>query len=605
VAVFSLDFGTSSIRAALREENNQRIVLPLGLVSGASSLDEASIRSDIAVDPTKKTIYLGDAAVRARAQKPDVVFYESSPKLWIKEDLDGLEKSPVKECPFKRRDLLIAVLANAFQAVGQSIPYVQRGQQNSASNLGLLKGGEICIARPLWPEAIRSRADEILLEIGVLALELAPKMGKSQIEWKTLAAFLSSSVKAKGRCKATIEPIATAADLLENSVDTRRICAVVDIGAGTTDVALFQASDSAIDNLPNKLFPLGKPRSLFLAGNAIDSALNDIILQKLKGADLRVKKDIVARGRFVKEALFRDKRVSEFGVSVLLDEFESSEKVRYIADSIRAEVQSAFDECQKSISDWLDGPFKLAGTSEKKLVIVMAGGGASLPFLRKTLEKPYTIGGRIFQAKVTDPPTKDSRELKNYGATRQRLAVALGSVSSEYERLIFEHANTVSFAGLGHGKQLISTQYSVLPSDTVQMSGEFERGRDPWLKQITLLKDEANQGCAAKQFEVARLLSKAGDSEGLTRDAFNWYLRAARQGHVASQINLGVFYVTGRGTKRNNREAWFWWRVAEPSGDKTATEYLKKLEKGLTQQERNEIDAKVDCWRPAPEKAPR
>jgi TPR repeat protein len=50
-------------------------------------------------------------------------------------------------------------------------------------------------------------------------------------------------------------------------------------------------------------------------------------------------------------------------------------------------------------------------------------------------------------------------------------------------------------------------------------------------------------------------------------NAFNCLLAAAQLGHRMSQLNLGNFYASGRGTRRNLEKAAHWYKKAYKSGD--------------------------------------
>ena len=65
--------------------------------------------------------------------------------------------------------------------------------------------------------------------------------------------------------------------------------------------------------------------------------------------------------------------------------------------------------------------------------------------------------------------------------------------------------------------------------------------------------------------------------DGFTQDyvqAEKWYRRAAEQGDVDSQWNLGVMYDIGRGVVHNDKEAVKWYRLAAERGDAKAQNNL-------------------------------
>jgi hypothetical protein len=69
-----------------------------------------------------------------------------------------------------------------------------------------------------------------------------------------------------------VEPVAAAVELLPSEENLVRICAVVDVGAGTTDIGLFQSVEPDIaSSVRSKLYPMGQASSVFQAGNDIDA----------------------------------------------------------------------------------------------------------------------------------------------------------------------------------------------------------------------------------------------------------------------------------------------------------------------------------------------
>jgi len=57
--------------------------------------------------------------------------------------------------------------------------------------------------------------------------------------------------------------------------------------------------------------------------------------------------------------------------------------------------------------------------------------------------------------------------------------------------------------------------------------------------------------------------------KGVPRDyteAIKWYRKAADQGYVLAQYNLGIMYGYGRGVPQNNKEAVKWYRKAAEQG---------------------------------------
>jgi TPR repeat protein len=51
------------------------------------------------------------------------------------------------------------------------------------------------------------------------------------------------------------------------------------------------------------------------------------------------------------------------------------------------------------------------------------------------------------------------------------------------------------------------------------------------------------------------------------KEAFNWFMLAAKQGHVYSQVQVGVMYSTGHGVVQDYGESVKWLELAAKQGD--------------------------------------
>ena len=63
------------------------------------------------------------------------------------------------------------------------------------------------------------------------------------------------------------------------------------------------------------------------------------------------------------------------------------------------------------------------------------------------------------------------------------------------------------------------------------------------------------------------------------KDAYKWFVLAAKQGHALAQNNLGAFHAQGKTVKKDLDQAEKWFLMAAQQGDATAAENLKKLQK--------------------------
>ena len=421
--VLCIDFGTSSIRAVRRMPNGKLKPLDIGRVA-KSRLDDASIRSEIHIDEQGRYVRYGERAISARIGSPNAILYEPSPKLWLR-DPRSLSQYAAPGVSLTRENLLAGLLANALHAC---VTVMDIGDAT-------LRQIEVRIAHPVWPADVASEANAAMSRISAQAQKMV-----FDREWATVTvAELEAHTRTAGTALQAqvdvVEPVAAAVELLPSAENSRRVCAVVDVGAGTTDIGLFQAvaPDSA-STVRGKLYPLGDPVSVFKAGNVVDEIVLKVLVSKAKRADVAAVHDVKARIRQVKETLFEQGFVQELGVNVSLEEMRSHADAKLMAHEIRAALESAVQQSCKPIVGFMDARTHYVTALE----LVMAGGGANIDFIRKAVEKPLMLDGK--QLKVVITETQPDRELNLFGAGRGRMAVALGGARPEYDQLIHQMA---------------------------------------------------------------------------------------------------------------------------------------------------------------------
>jgi hypothetical protein len=442
--VLCLDFGTSSIRAVLRNRDSAIKVLPIGQVTPRQTIDGASIPSAFCIDDDLDTIRFGQHALDAILSGKKLAFSETSPKHWLAEPR-LLSKQLVPNLSINRRDVLAGLMGYALFAAGESGLWKIPGDPEQA---------DIRIAHPVWPLTIREDADLSLAQIAWMAVNMASEgdWGVSSIDvlcsWTT-PADESEMRPALKIIKDTIEPIAAAVELLPNLGNERRICMVVDVGAGTTDIGIFQYLSPDIKaNKGDRLIPAGPATSVFKAGDEIDRVLlklmNDQDSVTYKANLTRIKSEI----RFHKERLFRDGRIEVAGINVSLKNLENAEAIKEMVASIRKGIENCLTTAHTNISSFTS----TAGLSNE-IAIVMAGGGAEMRFLREALGKPMVIQGTHFNFNFIT--TVAPNRLNMHGAGYARLAVGLGGAQESYEKVVQEHEKLLRLSSLGAPKQKI------------------------------------------------------------------------------------------------------------------------------------------------------
>ncbi len=95
------------------------------------------------------------------------------------------------------------------------------------------------------------------------------------------------------------------------------------------------------------------------------------------------------------------------------------------------------------------------------------------------------------------------------------------------------------------------------------------------------------------------------EGQGVPRDyveALKWYRMAAEQGDIWAQLAVGRFYENGDGVRQDDEEACFWFSLAAShSADEVPFAFWRDetLTK-LTQEQKEEIEKRLQLWKPQP-----
>jgi len=590
-----IDFGTSSIRAVFRDNQNERHVLPIGLVTGSKSIDEASIRSEIHIDSKGKTLRYGEHAVRARSRLSSTQFYEASPKLWLLQPQD-LDQSAFPGLKVTRRELLTGLLAYGIFGAKEALLHV--GISVPINSL------DIRIAHPVWSDGIGKRANHELLSIGFAASKMAEKGDWGEVPLSTLKSYFDPPmyVDSLHPKSDVVEPIAAALELLNRRVNVRQIVAVVDVGAGTTDIGLFYSVVTY--SRSDRLIPVCSTRSVFKAGNEIDRVLLTELVKRSGVIDELRLYDVKTRIRQIKEFLFTSGFVQELGVRISLNELEAHPDIKTMAREIRA----CFSEAVEAESIKI-----LVLNDQPQIEIVMAGGGGSVQFIQRVLASPLKVRDLTIPVRVA---IAEAIDLLTYGASRERLAVALGGANVHYDGLKLEHEKLGAIPSLGKAKQDVTKVKSLevvnpIPSQIISttssaqsynlsLANKEKEEKAIWREQISKLARVADQGDADTQFDIAEKLRST--STQYFKEAMDWYVRAARQGHHAAQLQLVDLLLSGTAIAADFPDAYFWLLVASKNGSRRVIDEANKVRQSLSASEAEKIQLAAKSWKPKSEK---
>ena len=184
------------------------------------------------------------------------------------------------------------------------------------------------------------------------------------------------------------EPVAAFASRLPDACESsrRRLCIVVDVGAGTTDFAAFAVVERGDSRTVFRI--KHSVTTIRIAGDAVDNVLMDYLLERAgisQGhsqigaiqADLR--RDI----RLLKENLFaqgsvRRRLINDMEVEAGREEFEKSEGMERLSEQLRQEFRAVRSNIDKS---WNAFPAP---------EVLLTGGGSSLSMVTDLVQNPVT-----------------------------------------------------------------------------------------------------------------------------------------------------------------------------------------------------------------------
>lgn len=96
-------------------------------------------------------------------------------------------------------------------------------------------------------------------------------------------------------------------------------------------------------------------------------------------------------------------------------------------------------------------------------------------------------------------------------------------------------------------------------------------------KAIALFKTYADQGHGLSQYMMGIMTEQGQGTEPDVDTAFNWYMRAARQGIVDAYFALADMYKKGISVAKDPVQAYAWFDLAKQGGHSLADDMLKEL----------------------------
>lgn len=134
------------------------------------------------------------------------------------------------------------------------------------------------------------------------------------------------------------------------------------------------------------------------------------------------------------------------------------------------------------------------------------------------------------------------------------------------------------------------------PSDGAKSASP---GSDLMYAEAQSLRALADGGDANAQWMMGQGYLSPPDADPAA--AFQWFLRAADQGHGLAQRDLGFLYEAGWGVEQSLQEAYFWYSLAALHDSGRAAVRRDSLATGLSLEQRDSAERRVRSWRPLKE----
>lgn len=414
--ILCVDFGTSSLRAAVSNDD-LRHVLSLDI---NSSIDSHSFPSVIYINRDGTQVYFGEKALSVGLRESPGLLFETSPKSWLFEkDYDRLTDRISTACDVSRRDLILGLVALAGHRALAAL---------KLSGITGSKNIEVRVSHPIWGNGYAAKIDRFYQSLKKVIRFNAGAELRDQMpleEFKNWVSIRCAPIEKKACVPSqdVKEPIAAALELIrEPRPNQRRTALIVDVGAGTTDIACVGAlqPSSFAPWVKRKLYLYANPISVYSAGDEVDQAIIDLINTKASNEVdrleiARFKNDIRRR----KRELFMEGRCNISGgrTGIELAELESSPRIDRMKQTLTNAVIEILD---RSSFDRLPSHF-----APMEIDVVMAGGGAKIGFLRQAVRAGVNLRLPNFYINFLDSGAITGSS----GFDHSRLAVALGGTT--------------------------------------------------------------------------------------------------------------------------------------------------------------------------------
>ena len=465
-----LDFGTAMSKAALVEDDNdddfeEIKVLELGIPGDQEEISEVMLVSSVFIDDDG-LLWFGQSAVEVAKLQPEDSNRQQldNIKRYLSEEGLNVKVSDMfnpTDIDITYGDLILSYLMYLTWCVNHALEKLEGDYPRNIERRFAMP----CLSDPAASQA-EQRLRKYLGEAQVLADTFFVNL-KDGIPLKTFMAAVHQ-IRAEKRdyqfvTEKISEPLGVAGSLLGPQTKTNMLAMVVDVGAGTTDFSLYRIKVNPEEGT-NTAFEVGNTACcLTEAGNYLDKLLKNTIIKEtgIKSDHpswININWYLEKNIRHHKETLFNGKevfvKIPELDSEVVIkrSDFLDLPQVRSFGESLKDKMIEIMEGISADFANWI------LQDSSRRLVIVLTGGGASLPMVKDLAQGMINVHGlQIPLAPAKSFPSWLEQDHADLEDDYSRIAVALGGARKK----IIKSGGTMSMTtGDGKSKPTLGTDFT-------------------------------------------------------------------------------------------------------------------------------------------------
>jgi len=434
-----LDFGTAMSKATLVEDYEdddfeEIEVLKLGIPGDQEEVSEVMLISSVFIDDNG-LLWFGKYAIEEASHLPESSNRQQLDNIKRYLSEDGLNSKVTERfnptgIDITYGDLILGYLMYLTWCVNHALEDLNGNHPRNLARRFAMP----CLADPAASEA-EDRLRRYLGEAQVLADTFYSTL-RNGIPLETFMTALKQLRSDKHYYEFVTEkisePLGVAGSFLGPQIKANMLAMVVDVGAGTTDFSLYRIAVDPEKGV-NTAFEV-KDSADFLseAGNYLDQLLKSVIIKEagINSSDAlwaNITWGLDKNIRDYKETLFNEGEVfvylkdTDSEVTVNLNEFLEIPQVKKFGESLRNKMSEIMNRISSEFAQWV------AQDPTRKLVVMLTGGGASLPMVKELAQGNLLAHGMQLPLAQARPfPSWLEKDHANLEDDYPRIAVALG-----------------------------------------------------------------------------------------------------------------------------------------------------------------------------------